>query len=89
MATSRIHAARGKPWRSCALMLTLRRWSGKRLAGSSSAHQVRREIADKFGMESLEVTEEVFESLASLVFGEAENHLHAIKAVLIGAGRLR
>jgi ornithine carbamoyltransferase len=44
--------------------------------------QVGREIADKFGMESLEVTEEVFESLASLVFDEAEN-LHTIKAILV------
>lgn len=45
--------------------------------------QVGREIADKFGMESLEVTEEVFESSASVVFDEAENRLHTIKAVLV------
>jgi ornithine carbamoyltransferase len=45
--------------------------------------QVGREIADKFGRESLEVTEEVFESKASLVFDEAENRLHTIKAVLV------
>ncbi len=45
--------------------------------------QVGREIADKFGRESLEVTEEVFESEASLVFDEAENRLHSIKAVLV------
>jgi len=45
--------------------------------------QVGQEIADKFGRESLEVTEEVFESEASLVFDEAENRLHTIKAVLV------
>ena len=45
--------------------------------------QIGREIADKFGRESLEVTEEVFESPASLVFDEAENRLHTIKAVLV------
>jgi ornithine carbamoyltransferase len=45
--------------------------------------QVGQEIADKFGRESLEVTEEVFESAASLVFDEAENRLHTIKAVLV------
>jgi ornithine carbamoyltransferase len=45
--------------------------------------QVGKEILEKFGMESLEVTEEVFESPASLVFDEAENRLHTIKAVLV------
>ncbi len=45
--------------------------------------QVGREIADKFGRQALEVTEEVFESPASLVFDEAENRLHTIKAVLV------
>jgi ornithine carbamoyltransferase len=34
-------------------------------------------------MEALEVTEEVFESRASLVFDEAENRLHTIKAVMV------
>jgi ornithine carbamoyltransferase len=45
--------------------------------------QVGKEIFEKFGMESLEVTEEVFESPASLVFDEAENRLHTIKAVMV------
>jgi len=45
--------------------------------------EVGRDISDKFRRESLEVTEEVFESKASLVFDEAENRLHTIKAVLV------
>ncbi|MFL5917740.1 MAG: ornithine carbamoyltransferase [Gaiellaceae bacterium] len=45
--------------------------------------QVGKEIHEKFGMESLEVTDEVFESPASLVFDEAENRLHTIKAVMV------
>jgi ornithine carbamoyltransferase len=45
--------------------------------------QVGKEIHEKFGMESLEVTEDVFESPASLVFDEAENRLHTIKAVMV------
>jgi ornithine carbamoyltransferase len=45
--------------------------------------QVGKEIFETFGIESLEVTEEVFESAASLVFDEAENRLHTIKAVMV------
>jgi ornithine carbamoyltransferase len=45
--------------------------------------QVGQEIFEKFGMPALEVTEEVFESPASLVFDEAENRLHTIKAVMV------
>jgi ornithine carbamoyltransferase len=45
--------------------------------------QVGKEIHEKFGMEALEVTEEVFESPASIVFDEAENRLHTIKAVMV------
>jgi len=45
--------------------------------------QVGKEIEEKFGMTALEVTEEVFESPASLVFDEAENRLHTIKAVMV------
>jgi ornithine carbamoyltransferase len=49
--------------------------------------KVGREIYEKFGMESLEVTEEVFESPASLVWDEAENRMHTIKAVLVATLR--
>jgi ornithine carbamoyltransferase len=45
--------------------------------------QVGKEIYDKFGLEALEVTEDVFESPASIVFDEAENRLHTIKAVMV------
>jgi ornithine carbamoyltransferase len=45
--------------------------------------EVGKQIYEKFGMDCLEVTEEVFESSASIVFDEAENRLHTIKAVLV------
>jgi ornithine carbamoyltransferase len=45
--------------------------------------EVGKEIFEKFGLESLEVTEDVFESPASLVFDEAENRLHTIKALMV------
>jgi ornithine carbamoyltransferase len=45
--------------------------------------QVGKEIFEKFGMEALEVTEDVFESPASLVWDEAENRMHTIKAVMV------
>jgi ornithine carbamoyltransferase len=45
--------------------------------------EVGKEIFEKFGMDALEVTEEVFESPASLVWDEAENRLHTIKAVMV------
>jgi ornithine carbamoyltransferase len=41
------------------------------------------EIFKKFGMPELEVTDEVFESKHSVVFDEAENRLHTIKAVMV------
>jgi ornithine carbamoyltransferase len=44
---------------------------------------VGEEIFQKFGLDGLEVTEEVFESEASIVFDEAENRMHTIKAVIV------
>ena len=44
---------------------------------------VGKEIAAKYGMNGLEVTDEVFESEASIVFDEAENRMHTIKAVMV------
>ena len=41
------------------------------------------EVYEKFGLNGLEVTEDVFESEQSVVFDEAENRLHTIKAVML------
>ncbi len=45
--------------------------------------KVGEDIYKKFGIDSMEVTEEVFESGASIVFDQAENRLHTIKAVMV------
>ncbi|MFJ6081504.1 ornithine carbamoyltransferase [Streptomyces sp. NPDC092369] len=45
--------------------------------------KVGQEIYETHGLDSLEVTDEVFESVHSVVFDEAENRLHTIKAVLV------
>ena len=42
-----------------------------------------KDIKAKFGLEAMEVTEEVFESEASIVFDQAENRMHTIKAILV------
>ncbi len=44
---------------------------------------VGREVFEKFGLDGVEVTEDVFESPASIVFDEAENRMHTIKAVMV------
>ena len=44
---------------------------------------VGKEIQKKFGIDAMEVTDEVFESPASIVFDQAENRMHTIKAVLV------
>ena len=44
---------------------------------------VGEEIYQKFGLNGMEVTEDVFESEASIVFDEAENRLHTIKAIMV------
>jgi ornithine carbamoyltransferase len=44
---------------------------------------VGEDIFEKTGMDALEVTDEVFESDASIVFDEAENRMHTIKAIMV------
>lgn len=44
--------------------------------------QVSKEIFEKFGLKEMEVTDEVFESEKSVVFDEAENRMHTIKAIM-------
>ncbi len=43
---------------------------------------IGRQIHEKFGLDCMEVTDEVFESAQSIVFDEAENRMHTIKAVM-------
>ena len=45
--------------------------------------EIGQRLYDKRGLEALEVTEEVFESPASIVFDQAENRLHTIKALMV------
>lgn len=45
--------------------------------------QVGRKVYEQFGLDGLEVTDEVFESPHSIVFDQAENRLHTIKAVMV------
>jgi len=45
--------------------------------------KVGEDIYKKFGIEAMEVTDDVFESEASVVFDQAENRLHTIKAVMV------
>jgi ornithine carbamoyltransferase len=45
--------------------------------------EVGREIFEKRGLKAMEVTDDVFESEASIVFEEAENRLHTIKALMV------
>jgi len=45
--------------------------------------EIGEDIYRKFSLEGMEVTEEVFESEASIVFDQAENRIHTIKAVMV------
>jgi ornithine carbamoyltransferase len=45
--------------------------------------EVGRQIHERFGLEAMEVTEEVFESPAGIQFEQAENRVHSIKALLV------
>ena len=44
--------------------------------------EVGKTIYEKFGIDCMEVTDAVFEGKASIVFDEAENRMHTIKAVM-------
>ena len=48
---------------------------------------IGRQIHDKYGLDAMEVTDEVFESPQSVVFDEAENRMHTIKAVMVATLR--
>ena len=45
--------------------------------------KIGKEVGEKFGLAELEVTDEVFESEKSVVFDEAENRMHSIKAIML------
>ena len=45
--------------------------------------EIGEKIYQKCGLDAMEVTEDVFESEASIVFAQAENRMHTIKAVLV------
>jgi ornithine carbamoyltransferase len=45
--------------------------------------EIGQEMYEKYGLDGMEVTEEVFESDASIVFDEAENRMHTIKAIMV------
>ncbi|HJW23224.1 MAG TPA: ornithine carbamoyltransferase subunit F, partial [Candidatus Limnocylindrales bacterium] len=45
--------------------------------------EVGRKIHERHGLEAMEVTDDVFQSPASIVFDQAENRMHTIKAVLV------
>ena len=45
--------------------------------------KVGKEVYEKFGLNGVEVTEDVFEGPQSIVFDEAENRMHTIKAVMV------
>jgi ornithine carbamoyltransferase len=44
---------------------------------------IGRQVYERYGLQALEVTEEVFESPASVVFNQAENRMHTIKALMV------
>jgi ornithine carbamoyltransferase len=45
--------------------------------------EVGAKIHDSFGIDAMEVSDEVFESKASVVFDQAENRMHTIKSILV------
>jgi ornithine carbamoyltransferase len=78
------------PYRvTAALMTSTGRADTKFLHCLPSLHDtdtdLGRRLHDQFGLDGAEVTDEVFESAASIVFDQAENRLHTIKAVMVNA----
>ena len=53
-----------------------------KLFGSITAKEIAVEVNKKFNITAMEVSDEVFESEASIVFDQAENRMHTIKAVM-------
>jgi ornithine carbamoyltransferase len=51
----------------------------------NTATDLGRRLHEQFGLDGAEVTDDVFESPASVVFDQAENRLHTIKAVMVNA----
>ncbi|MDQ2903012.1 MAG: ornithine carbamoyltransferase [Ktedonobacteraceae bacterium] len=49
----------------------------------NTSTKLGKDIFEKYGLSALEVTDEVFESRASIVFDQAENRLHTIKAIMV------
>ncbi|NUO33807.1 MAG: ornithine carbamoyltransferase subunit F, partial [Dermatophilaceae bacterium] len=45
--------------------------------------KVGQDVHEQFGLKELEVTDDVFESDASIVFDQAENRMHTIKALMV------
>lgn len=45
--------------------------------------EVGKQVYEAYGLEAMEVTDEVFESNYSIVFDQAENRMHTIKAVMV------
>ena len=52
------------------------------VADPESVRDCFKQIYDKFGLDCMEVSDEVFKSSQSIVFDEAENRMHTIKAVM-------
>jgi ornithine carbamoyltransferase len=72
--TSEVMAATGNPYTKFMHCLP---------AFHDAETEVGADIAERFGIDCMEVTDEVFESSASIVFDQAENRMHTIKAILV------
>ncbi len=75
-----------RPYQVNAALMTLARPTAIFMHCLPSFHDTRTtigaQIAERFGVQEMEVTDEVFESKQSVVFDEAENRMHTIKAVI-------